>query len=92
MDTFDAAISNLARNSEHLKGECICKECPTYNACAGDAGELLYCVNGQSFHCIHDDLGCICPSCPVADEIGLVHLTFCILGTESAQRYEEQIR
>jgi hypothetical protein len=92
MDVFESALPTLGEIQERLRQACICAECPTYTTCAGEAKELLYCIIGISPHCIKDDLGCICPSCPVADEIGLVNLTFCLLGTESAQRHLENIR
>lgn len=92
MDTFDTAQGTMVKNRERLRHECICAQCPTYTACARDAQELLYCVVGESFHRITEDLGCICPSCPVTAEIGLEHRTFCLLGTEAAQRYGERAR
>ncbi len=92
-DRFDAAAA--ARNDpgkiQELRKECICEGCPTYNSCATGAGELLYCLTGKSFRCITEDLGCICPSCPLVDEMGLENLTFCLLGEEAAQRYDRQI-
>ena len=92
-DTFDEA--GTARRDpgkvEELWPRCICQGCPTYNACATDAGELLYCLTGKSFHCITEDLGCVCPSCPLVDELGLDNLTFCILGAEADQRYDRRL-
>ncbi len=92
MDAFDTLIQNLPRKEIlRLRGLCICADCPTYTACAGSAQELLYCIYGRSFHCVTDDLGCICPGCPVVDEVGLLDLTFCILGSEASQRYGKAI-
>ena len=90
MDLFDESLPAIGKRQAELREQCICAECPTYNACAGDAKELLYCVYGQSFRCITEDLGCICPSCPVVEEIGLINLTFCLLGSESSQRYQQK--
>lgn len=90
MDTIETALQRA--DQEKLRQECICPQCPTYTPCARDAQELLYCVTGRSPRCITEDLGCICPSCPVTAEIGLEHLTFCILGSEAAQRYGERAR
>ncbi len=91
MDKFDENLSNTAAKARDLSGKCICPECPTYTSCTGEAKELLYCLNGQSFHCITEDLGCVCPACPLADELGLMNLTFCLLGSESSQRMEQKI-
>jgi hypothetical protein len=70
---------------------CTCPSCPTYNKCAKNAKELLFCVTGKSFMCISDDKGCICPTCPVTEVIGLKQTSFCIKGSEKAQRYESAI-
>lgn len=86
MDTFETALKEKGEDREHLRRECTCPECPTYTDCARDAQELIYCVVGKSPACITEDLGCICPGCPVASELGLVHLTFCIEGSEAEQR------
>ncbi len=88
MDAFDTFSQQPdAKEIARLRDLCICADCPTYNDCAKEAKELLYCVYGRSFHCVTDDLGCICPGCPVVDEIGLVNLTFCIFGSEADLRY-----
>ncbi len=88
MDRFDEAIRTIQEKKiSELWNKCICARCPTYNTCAADAKELLYCLYGRSFLCVTEDVGCICPACPVVDEIGLVNLTFCLLGSEAAQRY-----
>ncbi len=88
MDTFETALQRA--DQEKLRLDCICPECPTYTDCARDAQELLYCVVGRSARCITEDLGCICPGCPVTAELGLVHLTFCIEGSEPEQRSAEK--
>ena len=92
LDQFDTVFPTLdGKKKAELRGKCICRDCPTYNPCADGAGELLYCVLGESFRCITEDVGCICPSCPLVDELGLLDLTFCIRGSEAAQRYGEKI-
>jgi len=88
MEKFDEAFPGLKEREGDLRGQCICGGCPSYNTCAGAAKELLYCIYGRSFSCLTEDLGCICPSCPVIDAIGLRYLTFCLLGSEATQRYE----
>jgi len=91
MDQFDEALTGIEEKVKDLKGMCICAGCPTYNSCANNAQELLYCIFGQSFQCVTEDLGCICPSCPLVSEVGLVNLTFCLLGSEASQRYRQRI-
>jgi len=69
-----------------LGGECACPDCPTYNVCAGEAGERLYCFLGRSGNCTKDELGCNCPDCPVAVRADLVNTYYCITGSESEVR------
>jgi hypothetical protein len=90
MDDNARAPTEMGQDREHLRQECICPECPTYTDCARDAHELIYCVVGRSPGCITEDLGCICPGCPVTSELGLVHLTFCIEGSEAELRAAEK--
>jgi hypothetical protein len=92
MEPFDRAPGTADERRERLRQECICPQCPTYTPCAGEARERLYCVVGESGRCITEDLGCICPTCPVTEEMNLEHLTFCLLGTEAAQRNGERAR
>ena len=96
MDKFEEKLNELEQMSdedknqtmEELKGECICSLCPTYNSCAENADELLFCITGKSESCIKDDMGCICPSCPIALEygIGVVFNLYCINDSELKQR------
>jgi hypothetical protein len=90
MDTFEMVLKEKGQDQEHLRQECICPDCPTYNDCARDAKELIYCIVGRSASCITEDLGCTCPGCPVTVELSLVYQTFCILGSEAEQRSAEK--
>ena len=87
MDTFEKALPTLGKKAEELRAKCICPDCPTYNDCSKERNELLFCIYGKSFQCITEDLGCICPGCPLIEELGLVNLTFCLLGSEASQRF-----
>ncbi|HUK38618.1 MAG TPA: DUF2769 domain-containing protein [Methanomicrobiales archaeon] len=92
MDRFDTVFSGLGDGKvRELREKCICAGCPTYNPCAAEAKELLYCIYGQSFRCVTEDFGCVCPECPLIDEIGLEYLTFCLKGGEASQRYRERL-
>lgn len=78
--------------AEHMKSIkankalCMCPNCPTYNECAKEDNELLYCLLGESGTCIIKESGCICPACPVTEKMGFTDEYFCIRGTESKQR------
>ena len=71
-----------------LKGMCNCPKCGTYNSCAKNAQEGLFCGYGASFHCITEMKGCICQKCPVAKELGLGHAAYCGMGSEKSQRFD----
>ena len=71
---------------EEKKDLCICGGCPSYNNCAKEEQELLYCSLGKSPACIIKENGCICPSCPVTDQMGLKNEFFCTRGSEKEQR------
>ncbi|WP_440951433.1 DUF2769 domain-containing protein [Methanosphaerula subterraneus] len=86
MDTFSEALPGIEKKIPELKSQCICPDCPTYNDCARNGTELLYCIEGRSSTCITENLGCICPVCPLTSELGLLNLTFCLLGSEQEQR------
>jgi hypothetical protein len=96
VDQFEETILSMTGMSSEDRAEsdkkfgalCMCPACPTYNRCAGNAQELLFCLMGKSFLCISDEKGCICPTCPVTTEFGFRHLFFCRRGNEKAQRYE----
>lgn len=94
MDKFEQAMQHMAKMSqqeitnmiESNKKLCICPECPTYNNCARKQNELLYCIVGKSPSCITKQVECICPTCPITEQLGLTRTFFCMKGTEKEQR------
>lgn len=54
---------------------CVCGRCPSYNDCAMESKELLYCVLGKSSECITEEGGCLCPSVRLLSRRDL-HMTF----------------
>ncbi|MHA1410329.1 MAG: DUF2769 domain-containing protein [Candidatus Odinarchaeia archaeon] len=94
MDKFEETMSKMATMTpeqaklamqENMK-LCTCPQCPSYNNCAKDNNELLYCATGKSPTCITDEAGCICPSCPVTPKMGLKNLYYCTRGSEKEIR------
>ena len=83
--------ADLKKEIEKYNGMCTCPQCPTYNKCARNAKELLFCATGKSFMCITEEKGCICPTCPVTPEFGLKNTFFCTKGAEKSQRYEHAL-
>jgi len=96
MDKFKQLMDEISKMSvgdqnnaiKDYKGSCICPTCPTWNKCAADADEKLFCVTGKSESCITDLKGCMCPTCPLAQSLGagIERNTYCINGSEMEQR------
>lgn len=94
MDKFEQAMQQMAKMSkeemnawvESSKKVCICPGCPTYNDCARDAKELLYCALGKSMNCMVRGVTCICPDCPVTEQLDLRYNFYCLRGTEKTLR------
>ena len=94
MDKFENMMQMMSKMTETErmkaikanKALCTCPNCPTYNECAKENGELMYCALGKSATCVTKESGCICPACPVTKKIGLTKDYFCTKGTESQQR------
>lgn len=94
LDKFEEVMQMMAKQSDEEKMKtidknkslCICKECPTYNKCAKEKGELLYCSFGASPTCITEEIACICSGCPLTMNMGLKNEYFCTRGSEKEQR------
>ncbi|NYB27704.1 MAG: DUF2769 domain-containing protein [Methanobacteriaceae archaeon] len=96
MDDVEAFLQSLESMSpeereeelERFKSQCICPICPTYNECAKEKGELLFCIIGESEKCITDKKDCLCPPCPFARRLsfGARYTTYCMRGSEIEQR------
>jgi flagellar biosynthesis component FlhA len=94
LNKFEQVTQMMAKMSEEermkvveaKKNLCICGGCPSYTQCAGEKEELLYCTLGKSPACITEEKGCICPQCPITDQMGLKHEYYCTKGSEKEQR------
>jgi hypothetical protein len=93
MDKFEKTVKEMSKVSKKegkelnkdLRERCECPACATYAKCAKSAGELLFCFWGDST-CISLGRSCICPSCTVAQEMGMKHEYYCLNGPEIVQR------
>jgi hypothetical protein len=87
MATKMAQMSPEERKQMMMKNRsmCVCGKCPTYTSCMKDNGELLFCSTGKSA-CAVETKGCICPTCPVTNMMGLTHAYYCAKGTEKELR------
>jgi hypothetical protein len=94
LDKFVEAMQMMAKMTDEQKMKamnankalCICGGCPSYNDCAKDNGESLYCSLGASSSCIKEAPVCICGGCPVTSKMGLKNQYFCTKGSEKEQR------
>jgi hypothetical protein len=75
---------------EKNKKKCVCGSCPTYNECASRKRELLFCLLEKSRDCLLDELGCICPDCPLTAEMDLKNTYYCTQGSEKEMRGPKQ--
>lgn len=59
---------------------CICTVCPSYYSCGED---LAFCMpQAQISKCITVENGCLCPACPVREEMHFNHDFYCTRGNE----------
>jgi hypothetical protein len=80
------AESNLGDDELYDKmTRCLCtRKCPSYSVCAKIREQRFFCMKGKSpTNCVHDEVGCICPECPVGNELGKTRVYYC--------RYDEGI-
>ena len=94
LDSFEELTNQLNQMSdderrekiEELQLDCVCPICPTYNKCAKDTGENIFCIKGKS-NCIKKEKGCMCPTCPFAAKfkIGVIYNFYCMRGLETDQ-------
>lgn len=95
MDVFEEKIKELSelspkerkKETDKLAMDCICNKCPSYNQCAVDKEEWLFCFTGSSDGCIELEKGCLCPQCPFGKKytIGTEFNFYCMRGSEIEQ-------
>lgn len=94
MDLYEEAMEKMSEMSEkqldaliymQKKRICICRDCPTYNQCADENMEGLFCILGQS-GCELDKGDCRCLECPAHDNFQMKYESYCVEGSEEEQR------
>lgn len=74
-------MPKVEKNEINLK-KCICANCPTFNDCAREKSELLFCADAlEKRMCQYKMRGCICPVCIVHKENNLHASFYCIQGS-----------
>ncbi|MCE5330318.1 DUF2769 domain-containing protein [bacterium] len=65
---------------EQAAKSCICGYCPSYFNCGE---KLAFCLSqsGKS-KCIVSEFGCVCPGCPIQQELGFDKIYYCTRGSE----------
>ena len=58
---------------------CLCKACPSKNACMNNDDGFLYCAKGET-KCNLEQHGCICSACPITLKYKLKGHYFCQNG------------
>ena len=92
LNTFwQSSIKQRTLLTREKQSVCVCSSCSSYNRCAGEIHESVYCITGKSHLCITEDRGCTCTRCPLVAELGLKYSGFCRDGAEAAQRYEHEL-
>ena len=69
-------------NTPDNRAKCACSVCPSYNDCARDKGETMFCAeeNGKGT-CDYQMNGCVCGPCPVHTECKLSSGYYCMHGS-----------
>lgn len=88
---WESSVKQRAVLISEKQSVCVCSSCSSYNRCAGEIHESVYCINGKSHLCITEDHGCTCNRCPLVTDLGLEYRGFCRDGAEAAQRYEHEL-
>ena len=74
-------MPKVEKNEDNMN-KCFCPNCPSYNECAQDKIETLYCAGevGKST-CQYKMDGCTCGGCPVHQENDLKSGYYCLYGS-----------
>ncbi len=67
-------------NNPSNQVKCFCPNCPTFNACAKEKNERLYCAVGKTA-CDFKMKGCLCGACTVHAENNLQSGYYCLKGS-----------
>ena len=67
-------------NWDEAQNQCICGMCPSYNFCDE---KIAFCMpESPVSKCIKVESGCLCPGCPVQEELKFTHEFYCTRGNE----------
>lgn len=74
-------MSKVEKNNDNFN-QCFCLNCPSYNECAKEKTEKLYCSEeiGKSA-CDYKMNGCLCGGCPVYKNNNLKTGYYCLRGS-----------
>jgi hypothetical protein len=69
---------------QRIIGMCICRSCPTYVEGADPVGYCFPAIGKNDKITAEDQ--CICPGCPVFEELSLTKTFYCTRGSEKEQK------
>lgn len=73
-------MSLVPKNDDNIK-KCVCDKCPSYNSCAKEKKEKLFCSGDVSkSYCSFQENGCSCNSCPIHYNYSLTANYYCAKG------------
>lgn len=69
-------------NNQINFNQCACPICPSYNSCAKEKHEALFCaIPLKQIACKYNENGCVCGDCPVHKTYKLEAGYYCIHGS-----------
>ncbi len=78
-----AMIADLEEKLPRVQEMCICETCPSYVPEETEEG-FCHALIGQS-NVINQEKGCVCPTCPVHKNMGLMNGYYCTRKSELEQ-------
>lgn len=81
---MDMSQEEMKKIEEKVLSKCICRSCPTYVEGADPIGYCFPTIGKNEK--IKEEDQCICPGCPVFEEMNLTKSFFCTRSSEKEQK------
>lgn len=69
----------IVPDTEENASKCRCPGCPTHNECMKSNKEQIFCSRGNT-NCKVEKHDCLCGTCPITPEYGLIDYYYCVQG------------
>ena len=83
-EKMNTSPEEMEEMKQKVIGMCICRSCPTYVEGADPVGYCFPTIGKNEK--IKEEDQCVCPGCPVFEEMNLTKTFFCTRGSEREQR------